>query len=193
MKKAFVKYGLLGAAAACGLGLMLVIALVRPASAQQNNGNLVGVISEPLILTDEIHSASVLTYAWAQRTNPGPSETTLVLYITSMGPAGPRTVTRSVTLRNTILDGKVERKSLRWGNAADGYIVRAANDQYVTTLEGPPPGEPVIDTVLMTYTTWENLGNGAIYGGSTQTCDSTGKTVTHGKSHELTGNVILMK
>jgi hypothetical protein len=191
MKKAFVKYGLLGVAAACGLGLMLVIALVRPASAQQNSSNLVGVISEPLMLTDEIHSTSVMTYAWAQRRNPGPSETTLVLHISGLGPAGPRTITRSVTVPNTVVNGKVEHTKII-GNAADGYRITAGG-RYVTTLEGLPPGEPWIDTMLMTFTTWENLGNGAIYGGSTQTCDSTGKTVTHSKSHELTGNVTLIK
>jgi hypothetical protein len=192
MKKTIAKKSILGAFAACAIASMLMISLAPPAVAQNNNNNPVGVMAEPINLTDDgLTTYEVMIYAWGRSHAPSSVETTIEITFTGMGPAGPYEVVRKHKItRSTVLDGKVDRiRLVEFEHGWDGYY----NGEFVLRLNGLPPGEPDFGTMVRVYTTWDNPGPGAVVGGSSQSFDANGKSSGWGKSHELSGNVTLMK
>jgi hypothetical protein len=195
MKKGHIRYGFLAATSVAGLALLLTLALIRPAAAQGSIQSRIGVMVDPIILTDEVQSYHVMAVCWSSRSSaPSPVKTTIEMTFTGMGPAGPYEVVqrRLVDLNDNLgsLGGMVQNISLeRREHGWDGYY----KGNLVASFDGLPPGEPVIGTRVRAWTIWDNPGPGAVVGGSSQAITTDGKTSSWGKSHELSGNVTLMR
>jgi hypothetical protein len=192
MKKGHIRYGFLAATSVAGLALLLTLALIRPAAAQGSIQSRIGVMVDPIILTDEVQSYHVMAVCWSSRSSaPSPVKTTIEMTFTGMGPAGPYDVVQTRLVDKLCgFDGmfgsfSLERREHGW----DGYH----KGNLVASFDGLPAGVPVIYTRVRAWTIWDNPGPGAVVGGSSQTITTDGKTSTWGKSHELSGNVTLMK
>lgn len=195
MNKAFVSRGLLGFVALLVVSVLLVLAIFRP-SAAQGGGNSpdAGIVSDPVeVPNDPGQKIQACVYMYGRGHGTRPVETTFDVQVDLFGPTGPDTVRRTIVFPHPLdVRGNMARVSLvQSGDNFDLYF----NGQLVQPqcLNGLPPGEPYIGCRINSNTTWNNLGNAAIIGGTIQVIDSGGKTVALGKSHELTGNVTLIK
>jgi hypothetical protein len=193
MNKAFVRYGLLGLASATLLSVGITAVLIRPAHAQglANDGG--GVISGAFEIPN--HTGQKVQYnlnMFARGTGQRAARTTFEVLVDVMSPTGSDTLRRVFVLPHVLeVNGRTGRLSLvvnadNLDLYQDGVLLRSA------ILNGLPPGEPVIDFVLNSQTQVGDR-NLIFLEGTTQVSTPDGSSTAFGKSHELSGNVTLIK
>jgi hypothetical protein len=197
MNKAFTRLGVLAATAVMAI-IAAGVVLPRIAKAQVSGARApkLAVLGCPMELGQEPGQRVQTTVVFY---GPGQGavqcSTVFDFQLDTMGPAGSHLVRKTVIVPHMLdVSGRMSRVAAvqsgdNWDIYLDGVMVQP---QCITGL---PPGEPVIGTRVLSHSTIFDPIDEArcAMGATTQVFDSAGKSSVFGKSHELSGHVMLMK
>lgn len=195
MKKAFVRYGIVSLAAVLLISLGIALVLTRPAQAQGNGGTdfTDSILSGPIELSNAPGQKLQMNVTlFSKGRGMHQAQTTFDILIDVFGPAGVQSIRQTLVVPH-LLDGTGRTCRLALVQTTDNIdVYQDGNMVRHNALNGLPPGEPWIGCVVNSQTGTNDHGS-ILLDGTIQVFAPDGHTIQAYKSHELSGNVTLIK